>query len=338
MNKKILILGINGFIGSNLAERILADTDWNVYGLDLGSDKITAFLDHKRMHFTRGDMTKSSDWLDQHIALADVVLPLAAIANPLVYVQDPLRVFELDFEANLDIVKRCHFHKTRVVFPSTSEVYGMSTDAEFDEDNTALVTGPIHMQRWIYSCSKQMLDRVIYAYGKHRGLQYTLFRPFNWIGPKLDNVFEESASKSRVVSKFLSQIVRGENIELVDGGQQRRAFTYIDDGISALMKIIENTNGCADNEIFNIGNPNNDLSIGELAKSILDLAKTYPKYQESAAKVQITNVDSAQHYGAGYQDVAARVPAIHNAKNKLGWQPEVDMDKALRLTLDYYLL
>ena len=337
MTRNILILGCNGFIGSHLAQRIIDDTPWHVYALDIADHNLSDLLGHERFHFTKGDMTQSDAWLEQHIELVDVVLPLAAIANPLIYVQNPIRVFELDFEANLDIVKRCLAHKTRIVFPSTSEVYGMATDAEFDEASTHFVLGPIHKERWIYSCSKQMLDRIIYAYGQHHGLSFSLFRPFNWIGPRLDNVFEKNANQSRVVSKFLSHIVRGENIELVDGGQQRRSFTYIDDGIDALMKIIDNENGCANQEIFNIGNPHNDLSIAELAQNILALAKNYPKYAEHAAKVKITTVSATQHYGAGYQDVNARVPAIHNAKQKLGWTPQVDMHSALTKTLDYYL-
>jgi nucleoside-diphosphate-sugar epimerase len=337
MTRNILILGCNGFIGSHLAHRIIENTDWHIYALDIANHNLGDLLEHERFHFTQGDMTKSDAWLERHIELVDVVLPLAAIANPLIYVQNPIRVFELDFEANLDIVKRCLAHKKRIVFPSTSEVYGMATDAEFDEDSTHFILGPIHKERWIYSCSKQMLDRIIYAYGQHRGLEFSLFRPFNWIGPRLDNVFEKNANQSRVVSKFLSHIVRGENIELVDGGQQRRSFTYIDDGIDALMKIIENENGCASQQIFNIGNPYNDLSIAELAESILALAHHYPKYQDAAAQVKITHVSAAQHYGAGYQDVAARVPAIHNAKQKLGWAPKIDMQLALTKTLDYYL-
>jgi nucleoside-diphosphate-sugar epimerase len=337
MTRNILILGCNGFIGSHLAHRIIENTDWHIYALDIANHNLGDLLEHERFHFTQGDMTKSDAWLERHIELVDVVLPLAAIANPLIYVQNPIRVFELDFEANLDIVKRCLAHKKRIVFPSTSEVYGMATDAEFDEDSTHFILGPIHKERWIYSCSKQMLDRIIYAYGQHRGLEFSLFRPFNWIGPRLDNVFEKNANQSRVVSKFLSHIVRGENIELVDGGQQRRSFTYIDDGIDALMKIIENENGCASQQIFNIGNPDNDLSIAELAESILALAHRYPKYQDAAAQVKITHVSAAQHYGAGYQDVAARVPAIHNAKQKLGWAPKIDMQSALTKTLDYYL-
>jgi nucleoside-diphosphate-sugar epimerase len=109
-----------------------------------------------------------------------VVLPLAAIATPSTYVSDPLKVFKLDFEANLDIVKLAVAYKTRLIFPSTSEVYGMCTDELFDEELSHLVLGPISKQRWIYSCSKQLLDRVIYAYGIHEGLNYTIFRPFNF--------------------------------------------------------------------------------------------------------------------------------------------------------------
>lgn len=337
MTRNILILGCNGFIGSHLTQRILNQTDWIVHALDIADHNLQDYLEHPRFNFNKADIRQSEDWLDRHIQQADVVLPLAAIANPLIYVQNPIKVFELDFEANLAVVKQCLAHKTRLIFPSTSEVYGMAPDSEFDEATTHLVLGPIHKERWIYSCSKQLLDRIIYAYGQHHGLSFTLFRPFNWIGPRLDNVFEKNANQSRVVSKFLSQIVRGENIELVDGGQQRRCFTDIDDGIDALMKIIDNEKGCANQEIFNIGNPNNDFSIAELAETLLSLAKNYPKYQKEASEVKIITVSATEHYGKGYQDVKARVPAIHNAKEKLAWTPKVDMQTALRKTLDYYL-
>ena len=172
------------------------------------------------------------------------MLPLAAIANPATYVNDPLSVFELDFEANLEIVRLCVKHKKRLIFPSTSEVYGMSADSPYDEETSTLVTGPIAKERWIYSCSKQMMDRVIYAYGKHHGLPFTLFRPFNWFGPGLDNVWVRDKS-NRVVTKFLSNILHKKDLVLVDGGGQKRCFLYIDDAIEAMMKIIENKNDCA---------------------------------------------------------------------------------------------
>ena len=226
--KKILILGVNGFIGHHLSNRILADTSWEVYGMDMSSDRITDLMDNKRFHFFEGDITINKEWIEYHIRKCDVVLPLVAIATPATYVQQPLKVFELDFEANLPIVRSCVKYGKRVLFPSTSEVYGMSADAEFDPYASNLVLGPIDKQRWIYSCSKQLMDRVIYAYGSMGQLDFTLFRPFNWIGAGLDSIHTAKEGSSRVITQFLGHIVRGETIKLVDGGAQKRAFTYID--------------------------------------------------------------------------------------------------------------
>ena len=336
MSLKVLILGVNGFIGSSLTERILKDTTWEVYGMDMSTDKLDTCLHDPRFHFVEGDITINKEWVAYHVKKCDVVLPLVAIANPALYVKAPLRVFELDFEANLEIVRQCVRYGKRVIFPSTSEVYGMSTESEFNEETTSLVLGPIHKQRWIYSCAKQMMDRVIYAYGEE-GLDYTLFRPFNWLGPKLDRLNAQKEGSSRVVTQFISNILYHGEIRLVDGGAQRRSFTYIDDGIEVLMRIIENKDGCANRRIFNIGNPRNDYSIGELATKLVDLAKTYPRYKERAEKVKIISVDSQKHYGTGYQDLGFRVPSIENAKTYLGWEPKYGMEEALRLTLDYYL-
>ena len=337
MALKVLILGVNGFIGSSLTERILRDTDWDVFGMDIGQDKIREVLENPRFHYVEGDIRINREWIEYHVSKCDVVLPLVAIATPATYVQDPLRVFELDFEANLDIVRKCVRYRKRVVFPSTSEVYGMSTDSEFDEDNSNLVLGPIEKQRWIYSCSKQLLDRVIYAYGQQQGLQFTLFRPFNWIGPKLDNILEPKEGSSRVLTQFIGNIVRGQDISLVDGGAQQRSFTYIDDGVDALMRIIENRDGCADGRIFNIGNPRNNVSVRELAELLLKLVASYEAYASMAAKVRLVDVSSAQYYGKGYQDVQMRVPSVRNAAQCLGWQPTTDLQTALRKTLDYHL-
>ena len=121
----------------------------------------------------------------------------------------------------------------------------MCGDAEFDPEPSDLVLGPINKPRWIYACAKQLMDRVIHAYGMQEGLDYTLFRPFNWIGAGLDSINTAKEGSSRVITQFLGHIVRGEPIKLVDGGTQKRAFTYIDDGIAALMTIIANPGGIA---------------------------------------------------------------------------------------------
>ena len=256
--KKVLILGVNGFIGHHLSQEIIRATDWEIFGMDMQTDRITDLLAEPRFHFFEGDITINREWIEYHVKKCDVVLPLVAIATPATYVREPLRVFELDFEANLPIVRAAVRYGKRVVFPSTSEVYGMSRDAEFDPDNSELVLGPINKPRWIYSCAKQLMDRVIHAYGMQEGLDYTLFRPFNWIGSGLDSINTAKEGSSRVITQFLGHIVRGESIKLVDGGTQKRAFTYIDDGISALVRIIANRNGVATGKIYNIGNPANN--------------------------------------------------------------------------------
>jgi nucleoside-diphosphate-sugar epimerase len=333
---KILILGVNGFIGHHLSQRIIASTEWEVYGMDMQSERIEDLLPEKRFHFFEGDITINKEWIEYHIRKCDVVLPLVAIATPATYVQEPLRVFELDFEANLPIVRACVRHGRRIVFPSTSEVYGMSRDAEFDSEHSELVLGPINKPRWIYSCSKQLMDRVIHAYGMQEGLDYTLFRPFNWIGAGLDSINTAKEGSSRVITQFLGHIVRGEPIKLVDGGTQKRAFTYIDDGIDALLKIIANDKGIASGKIYNIGNPRNNFAVRELATMMLELALTYPEYRDNAARVELIETTADSYYGTGYQDVQNRVPKIDNTSADLNWRPSVNMQDALKRIFDAY--
>jgi nucleoside-diphosphate-sugar epimerase len=334
--RKILILGVNGFIGHHLSKRIIASTDWEIHGMDMQTDRISDLLQEKRFHFFEGDITINKEWIEYHIKKCDTVLPLVAIATPATYVREPLRVFELDFEANLPIVRACVRYGKRIVFPSTSEVYGMSRDAEFDSEHSELVLGPINKPRWIYSCSKQLLDRVIHAYGMQEGLDYTLFRPFNWIGAGLDSINTAKEGSSRVITQFLGHIVRGEPIKLVDGGTQKRAFTYIDDGIDALQKIIANENGIASGKIYNIGNPRNNFAVRELATMMLELALTYPEYRDNAAQVELIETTADSYYGKGYQDVQHRVPKIDNTCADLDWMPAVGMQDALKRIFDAY--
>lgn len=334
--KKVLILGVNGFIGHHLTKRILETTDWHVFGMDMFDDKVREFTDNPHFHFFEGDITINQEWIEYHVKKCDVVLPLVAIATPATYVQEPLKVFQLDFEANLPVIKWCVKYKKHVVFPSTSEVYGMCKDDEFDPENSELIYGPINKPRWIYACSKQLMDRVIAAYGQQEGLKYTLFRPFNWIGGGLDSIHTPKEGSSRVITQFFGHIVRGETIKLVDGGHQKRAFTYIDDGINALMKIIDNKDGKANGQIFNIGNPVNNYSVRELANMMLELAKDYPEYAEGLAKVKVVETTSGDYYGKGYQDVQNRVPKIENTRRDLDWAPTVTMAEALRHIFDYY--
>src|SRR5438309_518390 len=186
--KRILILGVNGFIGHHLSKRILATTDWQVFGMDMQNDRIEDVLEEPRFHFFEGDITINREWIEYHIRKCDTVLPLDSIATP-------------------------------------------------------------------------------------------------------------KEGSSRVLTQFFGHIVRGEKINLVDGGRQKRAFTYIDDGIDALMSIIANKNGIASGKIFNIGNPKNNISVRELAETMVKLAHEYPEYDAAAKMVRIVKTTAERYYG-----------------------------------------
>ncbi|PKX83642.1 bifunctional UDP-glucuronic acid oxidase/UDP-4-amino-4-deoxy-L-arabinose formyltransferase [Pectobacterium peruviense] len=334
---RVLILGVNGFIGNHLTERLLRDDRYEIYGLDISSDAIARFLDDPRFHFVEGDISIHNEWIEYHIKKCDVILPLVAIATPIEYTRNPLRVFELDFEENLKIVRDCVRYNKRIVFPSTSEVYGMCDDKEFDEDTSRLIVGPINKQRWIYSVSKQLLDRVIWAYGAKNDLRFTLFRPFNWMGPRLDTLDAARIGSSRAITQLILNLVEGSPIKLVDGGAQKRCFTDIHDGIEALFRIIENRNGQCDGQIINIGNPHNEASIRELGEMLLTSFNAHPLRDRFPPFAGFIDVESSSYYGKGYQDVAHRTPSIRNAKRLLEWEPTVKMEQTVAETLDYFL-
>jgi UDP-4-amino-4-deoxy-L-arabinose formyltransferase/UDP-glucuronic acid dehydrogenase (UDP-4-keto-hexauronic acid decarboxylating) len=335
--KKVLILGVNGFIGSALSERLLESGHYEVHGMDLHSNYCKHLLGRPNFYFSEGDIAIHREWIEYHIRKCDMVIPLVAIATPIEYVRNPLKVFELDFEENLRVVRYCVKYGKRVIFPSTSEVYGMCDEREFDEDNSKLVLGPIRMQRWIYSCSKQLLDRVIWAYGQNGGLKFTLFRPFNWIGPRLDSLTSARIGSSRAITQLILNLVEGTPILLIDGGRQKRCFTDIRDGIEGLFRIVENERGKCDGQIINLGNPNNETSIRGLAEMLVKMFDNHPLRDKFPSFAGFRETESSAYYGTGYQDLQHRRPSIRNAKRLLNWEPKVDLKTSVSNTLDFFL-
>ncbi len=335
--RSVLILGVDGFIGNHLTERLLASGRYEVHGLDLHADSLERFMDHPDFHFFEGDIAIHREWIEYHVRKCDIILPLVAIATPIEYVRNPLRVFELDFEENLRIVRYCAKYGKRILFPSTSEVYGMCADERFDEDRSRLVLGPINKQRWIYSCSKQLLDRVIWAYGATQGLPFTLFRPFNWIGPRLDSLASARIGSSRAITQLILNLAEGTPIKLVDGGRQMRCFTDVKDGVECLFRIIENPGDVCNGRIFNIGSPDNEASIEDLAHLLLEQFEAHPLRHRFPPFAGIRKVESRAYYGSGYEDVQHRKPSIDNARRLLGWTPEIPLSQSVAETLDFFL-
>lgn len=333
----VLILGINGFIGRALSERLLDSGRFEVHGMDIRDDNLTDLVGRADFHFHEGDIAIHREWIEYHVRKCDVVLPLVAIATPIEYTRNPIRVFELDFEENLAVIRYCVKYGKRVVFPSTSEVYGMCTDEVFDEDTSNLVLGPINRQRWIYSCCKQLLDRVIWAYGQTEGLRFSLFRPFNWIGPRLDSLDAARIGSSRAITQLILNLVEGSPIQLVDGGEQKRCFTDLRDGIEGLFSVIADDNGRCNGGIYNIGHPENNLSIRALAELLVELFDAHPLRRHFPPFAGYRDLESGVYYGAGYQDVQFRKPSIENARKHLGWEPRIGVREAVSTTLDYFL-
>lgn len=335
--KRVLILGVDGFIGNALSERLLQSGRYEVHGMDLRSNSIGRLLSRPGFHFEEGDISIHREWIEYHVKKCDIVIPLVAIATPIEYTRNPLGVFELDFEENLRVVRYCVKYGKRVIFHSTSEVYGMCEEEEFDEDHSRLVLGPIRKQRWIYSCCKQLLDRVIWAYGQQEGLPFTLFRPFNWIGPRLDSLASARIGSSRAITQLILNLVEGTPIQLIDGGEQKRCFTDLSDGVECLFRIIENRDGVCDGRIINIGNPANEISIRGLAEMLVAKFERHPLRSAFPPFAGFREVESRSFYGPGYQDLQHRRPNIRNAQRLLYWSPTVGLDASVERTLHFFL-
>lgn len=346
----IVLLGAGGFIGSHLADRLLRTTDYEVEGFDLSDQKLQEVKAAPRFAFVRGDIRREQGVVREMIARSDVVVDLIAHANPSLYVSRPLEVFELNFLENLRVAQACVAMQKRLVQFSSCEVYGKTLAsvcpddlkdpsdprlAVFREDTSHFIVGPVHKQRWIYSCAKQLLERIIHAHGLRDGLQWTIIRPFNLIGPRIDYLPTEQAGNPRVFSHFMAALLEGTQMKLVDGGHRRRCYSYIEDAMDCIVQIIENPGGVCDREIFNIGSPANEISIRDLACRMRDIYAR--KFLRPGQRLpDIVEVDSADFYGDGYDDSDRRIPDISKAQALLHWQPRYTIDETLELSMAGY--
>ena len=347
---RILSLGAGGFIGSHLTYRLLQEGHL-VTAVDIETDKVTDFLEHPNLTFLQKDI-RSPGWdLDSMVRDADLVIDLIAYANPGLYLRIPLEVFQLNFTENLKIAEACVRHGKRLIQFSTCEVYGRTAasltkarvadpedpiHATFSEDTSEYILGPVSKHRWIYSCAKQLLERVLHAYGLEQGFNYTIIRPFNFIGPKIDFLLHEKEGIPRVFSFFMDALLNGTQMKLVDGGTHRRCYTYIDDAVECAYRIVENPGGVCDRQIFNIGSPDNEISIRQMAEMMLDIYAAKMR-DPAVALPEIVSVTGEEFYGQGYDDSDRRIPDITKARTLLGWEPKWAMRDILETTMQYYV-
>jgi UDP-apiose/xylose synthase len=334
ISSRIAIFGGGGFIGSHLAKGLVAHQYSDVICLDVTEEKLQRIVPSEGYEFKYCDVRTDDELVSKVTQESDIVIDLVAYANPITYLERPLEVVELNLFDNLKIADPCaRFEKTLIQF-STCEVYGKTggSTKPFNEDTTDFIIGPVGNHRWIYSCAKQLLERIIHAKGLKHELEYVIIRPFNFIGPEMDYLVQSQADGTpRVFPNFMSSLLYDQPMYLVNRGISQRSFTYIDDAIDAILLILENLDRLK-NEIVNIGNPCNEISIRGLAHLMTDL---YEQITGNIPNAPIVEVPAQDFYGKGYEDCDRRIPDITKLA-KLGWQPQYNLEQTLRKSMRYY--
>jgi len=329
---RIAIFGGGGFIGVNLARHLAGLDGFEPVVYDKVANKLRLRFGAQPMcDFVACDIVNDPERLDAAVAEADVAVNLVAHVLAKHVMDAPLDIVDLNFHGCLHVVRSCVRHRRRLLHFSTCEVYGKTggNTEPFSEDTTDSILGPVANHRWIYSSAKQLLDRVIHAHGLRGDLEYTIVRPFNFVGPLMDWL-GGADDVPRVFACFMSALLDGRPLSLVDGGRNRRCFTHIDDAVRALSAILENAEKTR-NQIINIGNPNNETTIAALAELMRDIYRT--EFDRNAAS-EIMSVSGEQFYGPGYEDCDRRMPDVTKMA-ALGWAPRHDLRTTFELAMRY---
>ncbi|XP_010542574.1 PREDICTED: UDP-D-apiose/UDP-D-xylose synthase 2 isoform X1 [Tarenaya hassleriana] len=379
----ICMIGAGGFIGSHLCEKLMSETPHKVLALDVYNDKIKHLLEPDtlpwadRIQFHRINI-KHDSRLEGLIKMADLTINLAAICTPADYNTRPLDTIYSNFIDALPVVKYCSENNKRLIHFSTCEVYGKTIGSflpkdhplrqdpayyVLKEDTSPCIFGSIEKQRWSYACAKQLIERLVYAEGAENALQFTIVRPFNWIGPRMDfipGIDGPSEGVPRVLACFSNNLLRREPLKLVDGGQSQRTFIYIKDAIEAVLLMIENPDR-VNGHIFNVGNPNNEVTVRQLAEMMTEVSNSEnPEITSDKKSVHIASkmleiscqvyskvcgepapenptidVSSKEFYGEGYDDSDKRIPDMTIINRQLGWNPKTSLWDLLESTLTY---
>jgi len=272
-------------------------------------------MDNPNFSYMPTDMM--SGCLGGLIANCDIFYHFAAIADPAVYCKDPIKVLQIDLEATQEVVRLCHKLKKKLVFSSTSEVFGKNPKVPWTEDADR-VLGPTSTPRWVYATAKAIGEHYCYAYGR-AGLEFVILRFFNFYGPRLDFL-----GQGRVIPCFLEKFLKGEDVEVVRPGTQSRCLTYIDDGVEGIMDAAHHPDAVG--KAFNIGS-GYEISMMDLAQLMKELG---------GFKSKIKLIDAEEKYGTGYDDIMRRVPDCRKAFVYLAWTARITILDGLKKTIDYY--
>jgi UDP-apiose/xylose synthase len=342
---RIAVLGAGGFLGSHLVGALLARRgldDVELWAVDATLDKLAPEPPERERRLRRVRARLDAPGLvDEVVERCGTVISMTALCNPSLYNTQPLAVIDANYTDLVPLVKACAARGRRLVHFSTCEVYGRAAlegegqaTPRMTEDDTGFFLGPVAQERWTYACAKQLLERLIWAHGRHHGLAFTIIRPFNVIGPRMDFVpGVDGEGVPRVLASFMAALLRGLPLRLVDGGHQRRSFISAGEFTEAIVRVVERPAACG-GQILNVGNPANDVSIRALAQQ---LAAAYAARVPGARPASLVDVTAAELYGEGYDDARARIPDIARARRLLDWEPRASLAEMLPEIVDDYV-
>jgi UDP-glucose 4-epimerase len=315
---KILITGVAGFIGSNLAKRLISEGHI-VVGIDNMSHgfrrNIDPVINHPNFTFILGDLANPMQLID---IKSDVIVHLASQKIP--RYTSALITIEENYHMLKNVIHKCLLDKSKLVFASTSDVYGKNPQIPFSEESD-LVLGPTSVKRWAYASSKLVGEQLIIANHDVFNLEYTIMRFFGSYGPNQNTTWWGGPQ-----SVFIQNILQGLPLEVHGDGSQTRTFTYIGDTIEGIMKCIFEEN--SKNNIYNVAtNPNEEICIKDLAYKIWYLMNP----SDSAPNVVFFPYSN---FG-NYEDVLRRVPNISKIKKELGFKPLFNLDEGLKITIEW---
>ncbi len=309
---KVLVTGGAGFIGSHLVDRLLA-AGHRVTVVDNCTtgreDNLAHVRQHENFHFVGGDIMHDT-LVSAAMHEVELVLHLAAIVGVTHILSRPLEAILTNTRGTENVLKAAHEVGARVVFASTSEVYGASEELPFTEDSHR-VLGPTWTHRWCYATAKALDEHLCFAY-LDRGLDVSVVRYFNVFGTRMD-----PEGYGSVIAKFLSQALAGDDITVYGDGEQTRTFTHVDDAVEAT--ILAGTLPQATGQAFNVGGKK-EYSINDLARRILRV---------TGSSSPIVHVPFLAAYGPGFAETRRRVPDITKALRVLGWEPRIGLEAGL---------
>ena len=317
---KALITGGAGFLGSHLAEALLArgDTVYLLDNLSTGSiENIEHLKNAPRFHYAV-DSVMNEPVTAEMIDRVDVVFHLAAAVGVRLIVESPVNTIETNVHGTEMVLKLANKKKKKVLVASTSEVYGKSEDVPFRED-ADLVMGATTKGRWSYACSKAIDEFLALAYWKEKKLPVVVFRLFNTVGPR------QTGRYGMVIPNFVKQALLRHPITVFGDGTQSRCFTYVSDVVGVLVRLAEEP--AAVGQVFNIGNDREEITILDLAQRVK--ART-------ASKSEIVRVPYDQAYEEGFEDMPRRVPDLTRLRALTGYEPQVHLDEILDRVIEYF--